>query len=181
MTHKFSGPGAVTEANSAAEAWPRSPSFLVRIQSLPFRLRVRVRTRGLPAQYQRLSAMPQRWMLACVAEIPEVIANSILCSHCCRESATPTPWVLVQTWLRALPFGPCPKWDFHPEVPGHAVGAPCPAPGRYWRSVTTLPASCRRDTGFDPWLAADPLLCAWRPASVCASRCGALDHFLSGY
>ena len=33
---------------------------------------------GLPAQYQRLRAMPQRWVLACVAEVPEVIANSIL-------------------------------------------------------------------------------------------------------
>ena len=33
---------------------------------------------GLPAQYHRLRAMPQRWVLACVAEIPKVIANSVL-------------------------------------------------------------------------------------------------------
>ena len=33
---------------------------------------------GLPAECQRLRAMPQRWVLACVAEVPEVIANSVL-------------------------------------------------------------------------------------------------------
>ena len=60
------------------ETWPRRPSFLVHIQSLPFRLRRRVRTRGLPAEHQRLRAMPLRWILAFVADIPEAIANSIL-------------------------------------------------------------------------------------------------------
>ena len=45
--------------------------------SSPFRLRRRVRTRGLPAEHQRLRAMPQPWILACVAEVPEVIANSV--------------------------------------------------------------------------------------------------------
>ena len=54
---------------SAAPGADRS-ELPVRIQSLPFRLRGKVRTRGLPAQYQRLRAMPQRWVLACVAEIP---------------------------------------------------------------------------------------------------------------
>ena len=33
--------------------------------------------------------MPQRWVLAFVAEIPEAIANYILCSHCRRKPATP--------------------------------------------------------------------------------------------
>ena len=79
----------LTEANSPAEAWPGRPTFPVHIQSLPFRLRRRVRTRGLPAQYQRLRAMPLRWTLACVAQIPEANANAILCSHCCSKSATP--------------------------------------------------------------------------------------------
>ena len=32
-------PPALTGANSPAEAWPRSPTFPVRIQSIPFRLR----------------------------------------------------------------------------------------------------------------------------------------------
>ena len=34
--------------------------------------------RGLQAEYQRLRAMPQRWVLPCVAEIPKVVTNSIL-------------------------------------------------------------------------------------------------------
>ena len=33
---------------------------------------------GLPAECQRLRARPQRWVLACVAEIPEIVTNSIL-------------------------------------------------------------------------------------------------------
>ena len=37
-----------------------------------------VRMRGLQAECQRLRAMPQRWVLPCVAEIPKVVINSIL-------------------------------------------------------------------------------------------------------
>ena len=72
-------------------ARPGSPSFPARIQSLPIRLRRGVRTRGWPAQCQGLRAMLQHWarVLACVAEIPEVSANYILCSHCRRKPANP--------------------------------------------------------------------------------------------
>ena len=48
-----------------------------RIQSLP-PFAGKVRTRGLPAECQRLRARPQRWVLAWVAEVPEAIAKSVL-------------------------------------------------------------------------------------------------------
>ena len=71
-------PPALTQANSPAGGTAKTPSFPVRIQSLPFGLWRRIRTRGWPAESQRLRAMPKPWVLACVAEIPEVVANSIV-------------------------------------------------------------------------------------------------------
>ena len=71
-------PPALTEVSSPAGCPAKTPSFPVRIQSLPFGPRRRIRTRGWPAEFQRLRAMPKPWVLACVAEIPEVVTNSIL-------------------------------------------------------------------------------------------------------
>ena len=54
------------------------------------------KNKGWPAQCQRvthpLRAMLQHWarVLACVAEIPEVSANSVPCSHCCWEPTSPS-------------------------------------------------------------------------------------------
>ena len=91
-------PPALTGANSPAGGLAGTPQF-PRPLSVPFpsicggefgRGTCRRNTSGL-------SAMPQRWILAGVAEIPELISNFAPCSHCCRKSATPQ---LRGLWFR---------------------------------------------------------------------------------
>ena len=90
-----------------------------RIQSLP-PFSGKVRTRGLPAKCQRLRARPQRWVLARVAEIPEVIANSIL----------------IQVHVPVLVYARVARWRLQLAATvsiGEASKAPAPLSRGPWR------------------------------------------------
>ena len=116
------------------------PQFPSPIQSLPFRLRWRVRTRGWPAECQRLRAMPQRWVLACVAEIPEVVhqlhpypgLGSSSRIHPCARLRLQLARRLALTRLNC--------WGC-PEAPGPRSSGPWRGPGLIRRLI---PGSPRR-------------------------------------